>query len=185
MEIPVVLRARLPVHEAKRQASSPRTIADSTPRTSLRHLANAVSRISADPRDQKAIEVYRALRNLHLLVRSERLYEKDHPQRLDSLDSAYDSLRNAAELFGGLEIRVERGGLVAPRIGDAHLPDAQGEMQALAIDLQRAGIHALAFSNKFHVGELDALAHLVKASILRSEEPANGGDSSVAVLGAW
>src|SRR5260370_16663311 len=143
----------------------------------MRRFANAVSRISADAKEQKASEVYRALRNLHLLVRSERLYEKDHPQRLDSLDSAYDSLRNAAELFGGLEIRVERGGLVAPRIGDAHLPDAQGEMQALAIDLQRAGIHALAFSNKFHVGELDALAHLVKASMLRSEDPANGGDS--------
>src|SRR5260370_42541099 len=143
----------------------------------MRRFANAVSRISAEPRDQKAIEVYRALRNLHLLVRSERIYEKDHPQSLDSLDSAYDSLRNAAELFGGLEIRVERGGLVAPRIGDTPLPDAQGEMQALAIDLQRAGIHALAFSNKFHVGELDALAHLVKASMLRSEEPANGGNS--------
>jgi len=170
----VVLRARLPVHEAKRQTSSWQTNPDSTPRTSLRHLANAVSRIPADPKDQKASEVHRALRNLHLLVRSERLYEKDHPQRLDSLDCAYDSLRTAAELLGGLEIRVERGGLVAPRIGDAHLPDARGEMQALAIDLQRAGIHALAFSRKFHVGELDTLAHLVKASLLRSEEPANG-----------
>src|SRR5260370_6309680 len=174
MEIPVVLRARLPVHEAKRQTSSCQTNPDSTPRTSLRDLANAVSRIPADPKDQKASEVHRALRNLHLLVRSERLYEKDHPQRLDSLDCAYDSLRTAAELLGGLEIRVERGGLVAPRIGDAHLPHARGEMQALAIDLQRAGIHALAFSRKFHVGELDTLAHLVKASLLRSEEPANG-----------
>jgi hypothetical protein len=69
-------------------------------------------------------------------MRSERLYDKDHPRRLDSLDSAYDSIRNAAEILGGLEIRVERGGLVAPRIGDAHLPDVRGEMQALATDLQ-------------------------------------------------
>jgi len=38
-------------------------------------------------------------------------YEKDHPRRLDSLDSAYDSIRNAAEVLGGLEIRVERAGL--------------------------------------------------------------------------
>src|SRR5260370_38300405 len=122
----------------------------------MRRFANAVSRISAHPKDQKAIEVYRALRNLHLLVRSERLYEKDHPQRLDSLDSAYDSLRNAAELFGGLEIRVERGGLVAPRIGGAQLPDAQGEMQALASDLQRAGRHIRAFSNQCTLGTTDA-----------------------------
>src|SRR2546429_2240354 len=107
-------------------------------------------------------------------MRSERLYEKDHPRRLDSLDSGYDSIRNATEMLGGLEIRVERGGLVAPRVSDAHLADARGEMQALAIDLQRAGIYALAFSRKFHVGELDTLARLVKASLLRSEEPVNG-----------
>jgi len=44
--------------------------------------------------------------------------------------------------------------------------------------LQRAGIHALVFSNKFHVGELDTLARLVKASLLRSEEPANGEDNA-------
>jgi PilZ domain len=128
--------------------------------------------------DHRAVEVQRALRHLHLLLRSERLYEKDHPLRLDSLDSAYDGLRDANEMLGGLEIRVERGGLVAPRIGDAHLPDARGEMQALAMDLQRAGIQALAFSKKFHVGELDTLARLVKESLLRSEEPANGGGNA-------
>jgi len=111
-------------------------------------------------------------------MRSERLYEKDHPRRLESLDGAYDSIRNATEMLGGLEIRVERGGLVAPRIGDAHLQDERGEMQTLAMDLQRAGIHALAFSKKFHVGELDTLARLVKASLLRSEEPANGGGNA-------
>src|SRR5258707_14793894 len=103
---------------------------NATPRTSLRALANAVASVPASAPDHQAIEVQRALRNLHLLILSERLYEKDHPRRLDSLDSAYDSLRNATEILGGLEIRVERGGLVAPRIGDAHLQDARGEMQA-------------------------------------------------------
>src|SRR6266568_3093431 len=122
---------------------------NTTPRTSLRALANAVEGVPPSASDHQAIEVHRALRNLHLLMRSERLYEKDHPRRLDSLDSAYDSIRNATEMLGGLEIRVERGGLVAPRVSDAHLADARGEMQALAIDLQRAGIHALVFSNKF------------------------------------
>ena len=174
----MVLRATLPVHEAKRETSSPQLNPDATPRTSLRLLANAVSRIPAGHTDHKAIEVQRALRNLHLLMRSERLYEKDHPRRLDSLDSAYDSIRNTTEILGGLEIRVERGGLVAPRIGDGHLPDVRGEMQALATDLHRAGIYALDFSKKFHVGELDTLARLVKASLLRSEEPANGGDNA-------
>ena len=173
----MVLRATLPTQEAKHEAAS-QSNPDITPRTYLRQLATAVSRVPATATDHKAIEAHRALRNLYLLLRSERLYEKDHPRRLDSLDSAYDSIRNAAEILGGLEIRVERGGLVAPRIGDAHLPDVRGEMQALATDLQRAGIHALDFSKKFHVGELDTLARLVKASLLRSEEPANGGGNA-------
>jgi len=173
----LAVRATLPVHEAKREATS-QASPDVTPRTSLRQLASAVSRVPASVMDQKAVEVQRALRNLHLLIRSERLYEKDHPHRLDSLDAAYDSIRNAAEMLGGLEIRAERGGLVAPRIGDAHLPDARGEMQALALDLHRAGIHALVFSKKFHVGELDTLARLVKASLLRSEDPANSAGNT-------
>ncbi len=173
-ESPLVSRAILPLQEVKRGAPSSPTSPNTTPRTSLRQLANAVSQVPTGTTDRNAVEVIRALRNLHLLMRSERLYEKDHPRRLDSLDGAYDAIRNATEILGGLEIRVERGGLVAPGIGDTHLPDARGEMQALAIDLQRAGIHAIAFSKKFHVGELDTLARLVKASLLKSEEPANG-----------
>jgi PilZ domain len=171
----LVLRATLPVIEAKEAKRDPsQSNPDLTPRTYLRQLATAVSRVPASATDHKAIEVQKALRNLHLLMRSERLYENNHPRRIDSLDSAYDSIRGATETLGGLEIRVERGGLVAPRIGDAHLPDGRGEMQALAVDLQRAGVHTLTFSKKFHVGELDTLARLVKASLLRSEEPANG-----------
>ena len=177
MENPLVRRATIPINEAKRGAVS-QASPDATPRTSLRQLAYAVARVPASIMDQKASEVQHALRNLHLLMRSERLYEKDHPLRLDSLDSAYDSIRSVTELLGGLEIRVERGGLVAPRIGDAHLPDSRGEMQALAADLQRGGIHALAFLKKFHVGELDTLARLVKASLLKSEDPANGTSNS-------
>jgi PilZ domain len=172
----LVLRATLPVQEAKRDPAQSNP--NLTPRTYLRQLATAVSRVPATAADHRAIEVHRALRNLHLLMRSERLYENNHPRRIDSLDSAYDSIRNAAEILGGLEIRVERGGLVAPRIGDAHLPDTRGEMQALAVDLQRAGIHALAFSKKFHVGELDTLARLVKASLLKSEDPANSATNA-------
>src|SRR3989441_10567255 len=176
-EMPLVRRATLPVQNEKRGASR-QTSADSSSRPAPHLIVNATPRDQAVSPDQKALAVQRALRNLHLLVRSERLYEKNHPSRLDSLDGAYDSLRDAAETLGGLEIRVERGGLVAPRISDAHLPDTRGEMQALAIDLQRAGIHNLAFSKKFHVGELDTLARLMKASLLRSEEPAEDQGNS-------
>src|SRR5260370_17594214 len=177
VETLLVRKATLSVEKAKREPAS-HSNPDLTPRTYLRHLATAVSRVPASATDHIAIEVQRSLRNLHLLLRSERLYEKDHPLRLDSLDSAYDSIRSTTEIVGGLEVEGERGGVVGGRNGDAHLPDARGEMQALATDLQRAGIHILAFSKKFHVGELDTLARLLKTSLLKSEDPANSAGNA-------
>jgi hypothetical protein len=167
----LVSRAAISIQKAERKAS-PKADATAGPNSSRRLLAAPATRIQAVATDQKANEVRRALRSLHLLLRAERFYDKNHPRRLDSLDGAYDSLKNTAEMLGGLEIRIERGGVVAPRISDAHLADARGEMQALAAELQRAGIETLVFSKKFHVGELDTLARLVKASLLRSQGPA-------------
>lgn len=166
----MVFRATLPVSKDERVAA-PKGHPDSTPRAPLRPFASAVPASIAAGIEQKAADVQRALRSLQLLMRSERLYEKNHPSRLDSLDGAFDALRGITELLDGLEIRVERGGIVAPRIGDAHLPDARGEMQALAGDLHRAGIHSVTFSRKFHVGELDTLTRLMRESLLKCEEP--------------
>jgi hypothetical protein len=170
----LVFRATLPMQHEQREVSS-NANGDSSSHLPAHSYTNASPRTQVAPTDQKTNEVHRSLRSLHLLLRAERLYEKDHPRRLDSLDGAYNLLRNAAEMLGGLEIRIERGGLVVPRISDAHLPDARGEMQSLAAELQRAGIQSLAFSKKFHVGELDTLARLLKASLLRSEGPTKGG----------
>ena len=171
-------RATIPRHEVKNGGQT-RSAGDAPFQVSASPVVPVVRQAPPAAPDPKIMEVQAALRNLHLLVRSERLYEKNHPQRLDSLDGAYDCLRNVTEILGGLEVRVERGGLVVPRVSDEHLPDARGEMQALAVDLQRARIHSLVFSKKFHVGELDTLAQLMKASLLRSEEPAKdaGGNS--------
>ena len=83
-----------------------------------------------------------------------------------------------ASALNGIEIHIERGGLVVPKLSDAHLPDVRGEMQSLALDLQRAGIQSLAIARQFHVGELDTLAQLFKASLLRSEESIKRGGSS-------
>jgi len=141
-----------------------------SPHPAPRVFPSPISSSWATNTHHRTAEVREALHHLHRLLRSERLYEKDHPQRLGSLDGAYDSIRRAAELLGGLEIRIERGGIVAPRIGEGHLPDARGEIQALAAELQRAGIHSLSFSQKFHVGDLDTLTRLMKASLLKSDE---------------
>jgi PilZ domain len=110
------------------------------------------------------------LKGLHLLLRSARLYERNHPQALQSLDSAYDSLRSVAAHLNGLELRFERSGVIAPKLGETPLPDPRGELQSLAKELQRAGMQNLIFAREFHVGELDTLAQLVKATLLTSEE---------------
>ena len=173
----MVHRATLPVEEQSRRDER---------QTHVRPAARKAARLHSDAGretpsltlDAKAAGVHHALRTLHLLLRSERLYDKSHPRRLESLDSAYESLRNIAGALNGLELHIERGGLVVPKLSDAHMPDARGEMQALALELQRAGIQTLEFARKFHVGELDTLAHLVKASLLRSGEPSKRGGRS-------
>jgi hypothetical protein len=131
----------------------------------------AVSRL-APPSDPLLSQVAQAMRGFHLLLRTHRLYDSQHPRVLDSLDDAYDALRKCAIELNGLEIRVERGGIVAPKLSEAHIPDTRGEFHALATDLQRAGIHTAHFSAKFHVGELDTLAQLIKSALLRSEDTA-------------
>jgi hypothetical protein len=145
--------------------------------------------ISARPRREQAsdhslAETDRALRSLHLLLRSARLYERHHPHTLQSLDNAYESLRSVAIKLNGLELRVERGGIVAFKVSEDPLPDGRGELDALATDLRRAGIRALTFAREFHVGELDTLGQLVKARLLRSDEGAKEGaaDSWAALL---
>jgi PilZ domain len=122
--------------------------------------------------DPQLAEVSQALRSFNLLIRARRLYNSSHPQVLDTLDQAYDGLRSSTASLNGLEVRVERGGIVVPQLNEGHLPDVRGEFHSLAADLQRVGIHSLYLSAKFHVGELDTLTHLITDTLLRSEEAA-------------
>jgi hypothetical protein len=164
----LVLRATLPIDKQK-YGSGP----NADPGTGSAPAPMVGARLRREPAaDANVVEVDRALRCLHLLLRSARLYERHHPHTLQSLDGAYESLRGAAAKLNGLEIRVERGGLVALKVSETPLPDARGELHALAKDLQRAGIQTLVFAREFHVGELDTLGQLVKATLLRSEESA-------------
>ena len=133
-------------------------------------MVSAVARSRREPlNDSSVAEVDRALRCLHLLMRSARLYERHHPHTLQSLDNAYEALRSVATKLNGLELRVERGGIVAQKVSETPLPDARGELHALADDLHKVDIHTLVFAREFHVGELDTLGQLVKATLVRSE----------------
>jgi len=133
--------------------------------------SGSLRRESSRDIDPIVSDAVQAVREFHLLLRAHRLYNSSHPRLQDSLDAAYDSIRRTSADLGGLEIRPERGGIVITKVSEAHLPDARGEFHALATDLQRAGIQTLWFAAKFHVGELDTLAQLMKASLLKSEEP--------------
>jgi hypothetical protein len=132
-------------------------------------IGNSDSYVDASAKARMA-DVIAGLKSLHLLLRSTRLYERDHPQALQTLNSAYESIRDVAANLGGLEVRFERGGIVAPKLGELPLLDARGELQTLAKEMQRAGIQSVIFAKEFHVGEVDTLAQLVKATLLTSEE---------------
>jgi hypothetical protein len=64
-------------------------------------------------------DLIRSLRAFHLLLGSARLYDRQHPRLLQSLDGAYESLRAIVATMNGLEVRVERSGLVAPKLSEA------------------------------------------------------------------
>jgi len=172
VRIVLVLRALLPIDE-KKAAREPnlRSVLSASSVQNRPRSGGAASRPTPPAIDQRTTDVSRALRELHLLLRSHRLYDRSHPRVEASLDQAYESLRQISAAMNGLELRIERGGIVVPKLNDAALPDPRGEFQALATDLQRAGIQTLLMAPRFHVGELDTLAQLVKATLLRLEEP--------------
>ncbi len=62
--------------------------------------------------------IHGAMLNFHLLLRSQRLYEVDHPQRIATLGMAYDSLHSVVGRHK-LELQVMRDGLVPLRSATA------------------------------------------------------------------
>jgi PilZ domain-containing protein len=115
-------------------------------------------------------EVHSALRELVILLHNKRLYHHAHPKNQQSLDHAYNNLQRLARSMNGLEIRVERDAIVVPKLSEAPVPDPKSELRHLALDFQLAGIQTLVILRQFHVGELDTLAQLLRASLLRSDE---------------
>ena len=174
----LALGALLPVDQQRRDSRL-------DPGAQIQEVAAAPARTLVIPPSDPAIpEVIRALRALHLLFRSARLYDRQHPRLLQSLDGAYESLRSIVANRNGLEIRVERSSLVVPKVSEVALPDTRGDLYALSKDLHQAGIHNLVFAPKFHVGELDTLAQLAKASMSKSASK-SGQPAKLETLAWW
>jgi hypothetical protein len=121
--------------------------------------------------------VSRFLRSLHVLIRAERLYQRNHPRMTESLEAADRDLRSVLAQVPALSIKVERDALIAatresPR-NSAPLPDPRGEMKLLAAELSGAGIASLVLLRRANLGELAQLAHALDAA------SRTGGRSSI------
>ncbi len=106
--------------------------------------------------------VARFLRAFQVLLKSTRLYDRDHPQVLQSLSTAEAQLRavQATAPSRTLGVRVNEKSFVSAG-GTRAIPDARGELESLAQDLARTGITTLAFPPDTHLGELVNLAAML------------------------
>src|SRR4029077_9298894 len=88
-------------------------------------------------------EIRETLRQLQILLHNRRLYYHSHPKKLEGLQSTFSSLQRLAQTMNGVEFRVQREGIVVPKLSEAPIPDAKGELKHLASDFQLAGIQTL------------------------------------------
>ncbi|HSC44469.1 MAG TPA: hypothetical protein VLC94_01505, partial [Candidatus Acidoferrum sp.] len=175
-----LFRKRLAI--APEEVPAPSTAVDRPQVTALAPANPSSSKMPPPPAGPSAIgyqEVHSALRELLILLHNKRLYHHTHPKNQESLDHTYDNLQRLAHNMNGLEIRVERDSIVVPKLSEAPVPDPRNELRHLIFDFQLAGIQTLVILRQFHVGELDTLAQLLRASLLKSDE------SSKKKRGAW
>jgi hypothetical protein len=152
---------------AKREPS-----VDSTPTPERVNAVNAAPN-GTGVEGNKIASINRALLDFYLLLRCQRLYEVDHPQRIATLRLAYESLCSVVGRHK-LELHVMRDGFVSSTLGDAPLPDTTGELLALSSMLRQAGIRRFSFTQKFRLQELDALAELIKVSLMTMGQAITG-----------
>jgi PilZ domain-containing protein len=106
------------------------------------------------------------LEAFRILLRSSRLYQRNHPRWVESLNSAEHRLRDALAAEPSVQIRIERDTLTVAH-GDASTPhglpilDAHGDLKSLAEEFTRCGIASLEFLQTAHLGELDLLSQQI------------------------
>ncbi len=121
-----------------------------------------------DAATEPAQATVRFLHSFQVLLRSIRLYQKNHSRVLESLEAAEHNLRAALALLPAVAVGVERGRLVVPALRERALADPHGELSALAERLSRSGITSLVFLPETNLGEIDRLAHSVNSALQRA-----------------
>jgi hypothetical protein len=179
----LVLRATAPFRKVVEAADASK---DALRPEDIKTVTAEPIRKSGAPVNEAAVsEANKALRSLRVLLSAARLYQKDHPRTIETLDATYDALLGVAGSLGGFEVRVEGSGLVVPELAVEPLPDPRGELSALAADLRRAEIHSLLFAKKFHVGDLYTLAQLIQDVPLGTGENATGRGGAELWAARW
>lgn len=124
------------------------------------------------PRDtqelQKAqLAVGRFARALQVLLRAAKLYQKNHPHVMESLEAAERELRAALERVSPLELRFDKHAVL---FRAQPLPDPRDDLKKLADSLHRRGISILVFFPHTHLGEIGTLAQVIGNSPLQPGE---------------
>src|SRR5262249_40871581 len=89
----LVQRAHATFSNQPRDTAAPGRKADLVPTLVARPLVGGIGGAWMAGAEAKSADLHRALRQFHLLLRSDRLYDKNHPRRLQSLEDAYESIR--------------------------------------------------------------------------------------------
>jgi len=156
----------LPAAEASGNASGPRPAASP---------AKLVQAYPAGREEGLAQEqVLRFLHSLQVLLRSSRLYQKNHPKLIENLDAAWRAMRAMLDSQASLTMELGPGRITVTAISDSPLPDQRGELSGLGEDLKQAGVTSLTFLSEANVGELHTLVQLVNHALLRSDAISNG-----------
>jgi hypothetical protein len=129
--------------------------------TDSQKLAASLSRQAQSER-MAAQAALRFARSLQILLHASRLYQKTHPQFLESLDAAERQLREALEWMAPVAFRVERSAIyLGVRPPGTLLPDSRGQLKLLAEDLTRRGVMSLILDRNTHIGELHSFVELL------------------------
>ncbi|MGH9592089.1 MAG: hypothetical protein ACRD5L_03290, partial [Bryobacteraceae bacterium] len=128
--------------------------------------AGSSRKMELAPQDATEAAVSRFLRSFQALLVSTRLYQKNHPLLLASLEAADMHLRATLERVAPVAVGVENGAIVFCRTKGAEPAPLESKeaWETLAEDWTRRGIRSLLFLPQTNLGELDAFARLLNAT---------------------
>lgn len=125
-----------------------------------------------NPRDTQELQrailaVGKFARSLQVLLRAARLYQKNHPHVLESLETADSDLRAALDRVAPFELKLERARVI---FRGQPLSDPRSEVKKLVEHLHRRGVYSVVFSPQTHLGELGTMVQVLAASPLLNSD---------------